>query len=118
MAALWVGLLAILYLLALRSLRPEHWVLRSRPMVWFGDVSYALYLVHAPVLMVVYGLGAKVLGVSSNVGLMALGGFAAVLSVLVAALGHALIERPAQRLVLRLAGQARAPVTPAVARAE
>jgi peptidoglycan/LPS O-acetylase OafA/YrhL len=115
MAALWVGLLVILYLLALRSFRPETSILRTRPMVWLGDVSYALYLVHAAVLMIVYGLGAKVLHVSSEAGLIGLGAFAAGVALLVAALGYTLVERPAQRLILRLAGQVRAPVPAAVA---
>lgn len=118
MATLWGGLLAILYLLALRALRPEGSILRAKPMLWLGDVSYALYLVHAPVLMVVYGLGAKVLGVSSEVGMIGLGLAAALTALVTAAIGHFAIELPAQRLILTLAGQRRSSLAPKASAAE
>ncbi|GLK67459.1 acyltransferase family protein [Hansschlegelia plantiphila] len=108
-AAMWVLLLALLYLLALRSQRDAGDVMRSAPMVWSGAISYALYLVHGPVLMVVYGLGSKLAGVSSDLGKLALGGVAIVIAVTGAAIAHHLIEVPAQRLILRIGHQAKRP---------
>jgi peptidoglycan/LPS O-acetylase OafA/YrhL len=32
-----------------RLVRPLRWVLTARPMLWFGAISYPLYLIHAPV---------------------------------------------------------------------
>ncbi|RXF74730.1 acyltransferase family protein [Hansschlegelia zhihuaiae] len=103
----WPGLLALVYLLALKGLAPRGGLLRSRPLVWGGEISYALYLAHAPVLMVTYGLGAKILGVSGPAGLIGLGALAAGLSVLAAAALHYVVERPAQRFIVSRAGRPR-----------
>jgi peptidoglycan/LPS O-acetylase OafA/YrhL len=103
----WPGLLGLVYLLALKGLAPQGGPLRSRPLVWGGEISYALYLVHAPVLMVTYGLGAKLLGVGSSAGLIGLGALAAALAVLAAATLHYVVERPAQRFIVSWAGRPR-----------
>lgn len=109
----WPGLLGLVYLLALKGLAPAGGPLRSRPLVWGGEISYALYLVHAPVLMVTYGLGAKLLGVASAAGLIGLGALAAALSLLAAAVLHYVVERPAQRFIVTRAGRPRKTAAPA-----
>ncbi len=103
-----VIVLAIL-LLALRARCPAHGVLRARPITWLGDISYALYLVHAPVLMIVYGVGAKLLDVTSPLGLAGIGAIGFVTAVATAHVAHILIERPAQRWIVGLSRR-RAPV--------
>jgi peptidoglycan/LPS O-acetylase OafA/YrhL len=102
---LWFGLLGLVYLLALRGLANTGGWLRSSPLVWLGEISYALYLVHAPVLMVTFGLGAKLLGVSGAAGLIGLGLFGALAALAAAAILHHAVERPAQRFIVTRAGR-------------
>lgn len=98
--ALWPLLPLVIYLLALRALCPENGLLRARPLLWLGDVSYGLYLVHALVLMVTFGIAGKLLGMDGSAGLIAVGAISIVLAVMVAAVAHYIIELPAQSLIL------------------
>lgn len=100
---LWPGLMLLVYALALKGRAREGGVLRAKPLIWFGEVSYALYLVHAPVLMLTFGLGGKLLGVEHPWGLVALGIAGAAASLAAASLAHHLLERPAQRAILKAA---------------
>jgi peptidoglycan/LPS O-acetylase OafA/YrhL len=111
-AMVWPALPAVVLLLALRSYVERPSVMRARPLIWLGDVSYALYLVHAPILMVVYGVFGKVVGVSGAPALLAVGAVAAAISIAVAGLAHYLLERPAQRLIVGFAHASRARPTP------
>ncbi len=66
-------------------------VLDIRPMQWLGSVSFSLYLVHAPILAsLCYLLGAEQWWLACLIGIP--------LSLAVAALFHALVERQAQDL--------------------
>jgi len=94
--ALWPLLPLLIYLLALRALCPETGLLRARPLLWLGDVSYGLYLVHALVLMVTFGIAGKLLGMEGSAGLLAVGTISIALALMVAAVAHYLIELPAQ----------------------
>lgn len=98
-AFFWLLIVASILLLALRGANPNAGIMRSRPLIWLGDISYALYLVHAPVLMVAYGIGGKLVSVTSTGGLLAIGALALLASILIAHLAHMLIERPAQRAI-------------------
>ena len=100
--AFWPLILVGILLLALRGRAAAPGLLRSRPLIWAGDISYALYLVHAPVLMVVFGIGGKLLHASSAATLTALGVASFVVAIGVAHLAHVLIERPAQSLIVGL----------------
>ena len=97
---LWFEVLGLVYLLALKGRGDKTGGFRSRPFTFAGEVSYALYLVHAPVLMLTFGVGAKVLGLTSPAGLLALAAVAAALSFGAAVVAHYAIERPAQQLIV------------------
>jgi len=71
--------------------------LDTRPMQWLGRVSFSLYLVHAPILAsLCYLLGAEQWWLACLVGIP--------LSLAVAALFHALVERQAQELARKVGG--------------
>ena len=95
-AAFWPIIIAFLLLLALRAHSPRPTVLRNPRLVWLGDISYAIYLVHAPVLMLVFGIGGKLLDANSTPALLGLGAIAFILSIGIGGLAHILIERPSQ----------------------
>lgn len=88
---------ALLILLAVQQadgwLRP---VLRRRPLVWLGRVSFSLYLVHLPVLMALVA-AAPGLGLPRGAALLA----GLPLALLAAAAMRALVERPARDLAVR-----------------
>jgi len=99
-ALFWPLIVAAILFLALRAAQPEPGVLRARGFIWLGDISYALYLVHAPVLMVVYALAAKLSVGQSPAGLVAIGLVGLAASLVTAHIAHVLIERPAQRWIV------------------
>ncbi|MFD1333942.1 hypothetical protein ACFQ4O_18200, partial [Methylopila musalis] len=101
-AALWPLIGALVLLLALRAVAPEPGLLRSRPLTWFGEISYALYIVHAPVLMVTFGVAGKLLGLTSPAGLMAVGLAGLIAAVVAAAIAHYAIETPARDRIIAL----------------
>lgn len=89
---------------------------RHRPIAWLGQISYSLFLVHFPVLVLVGALWTRL---GWNEPLNAVAGliFAFLLSLVAAALFHRWIEAPAGRLARRF--RPAAPVsrpTPAWAR--
>jgi peptidoglycan/LPS O-acetylase OafA/YrhL len=108
-ALVWPALSALVYLLALRARSPEGGLMRARPLIWVGDVSYALYLVHAPVLLVAFGLGAKLGGVATPAALAGLGALAILTSMAAAAVAHYAIERPAQSFIVDRCARRRPP---------
>lgn len=79
-------------------------VLAWSPLVWLGEVSYALYLVHMPMLVVVYRAG-----VYDRLGLWPTSVLFVVLSILVAGIVHERFEKPMRsRLVGRRAARSTA----------
>lgn len=84
---------ALLVILAVVWPRAQR-ALDTRPMQWLGRVSFSLYLVHAPILATLcYLFGAEQWWLACLLGLP--------LSLAVAALFHALVERQAQDLARR-----------------
>ncbi|MGO4679146.1 acyltransferase family protein [Microbacterium sp. 2MCAF23] len=74
-----------------------HRLLETRTMQWLGKVSFSLYLVHAPILAsLCYLLGAEQWWLACLVGIP--------LSLVAAALFHALVERQAQDLARQVGG--------------
>ncbi|WP_082092741.1 acyltransferase family protein [Devosia epidermidihirudinis] len=109
-AAFWPIIIAILFLLALRAHSQTPTPLRYPALVWLGDISYAIYLVHAPVLMLVYGVGGKLLNADSTPALLGLGALAFIISIISGWLAHVLIERPSQSWLVGLVGGRPKPV--------
>lgn len=70
---------------------------RGRIVAWLGKVSYSLFLVHFPVLVLVSTLWVHLEWTSPELALSGLG-FSFALSLLAAALFHRWIEQPASRL--------------------
>jgi peptidoglycan/LPS O-acetylase OafA/YrhL len=98
------GLLAPLFALLIASLAagrgPLAALLATRPLVALGDASYALYLVHLP-LMIVYGkIGRTLRGDGFDASRVATAIFM-VLAVVASLLCHRYVELPARDLVLR-----------------
>lgn len=89
-AASAVGIVA-----ALAGLRGTAW-LTQRPLVWIGQVSYSIYLVHLPILTL------TVVALHSQPALVIVTTTVA-LTMIVAAILHRLVESPAARLGHRLA---------------
>lgn len=88
----------------LRRRRRRQPLLTTRPLVWLGDSSYALYCLHALVLGAMFlALGdLGIHAVTTLEGELYAGAFV-VLAVVVAGLAHRWYEVPAQRQILRLA---------------
>ncbi|GLZ40808.1 acyltransferase [Actinokineospora sp. NBRC 105648] len=81
--------------------------LRTRPLVWLGDISFALYLVHYPILEFSRGVLFPEGNNTTVAAVVTLGGLLAV-SIGVAWLLHVAVEKPGMRLLA--APRARTPV--------
>lgn len=97
---LWPLIPALIYVLALQSGHEGRFAMRARVLTWLGEVSYGLYLVHSLVLMVAFGVAGKLIGLGSPVALFCVAAASMLLSILVAAVAHYAVERPAQALIL------------------
>jgi peptidoglycan/LPS O-acetylase OafA/YrhL len=74
--------------------------LKNRPLLFLGDISYSLYLVHVPIAGRVINGGHRLgLGPAGWV-LLTLGAFA--IAVLAAYVFHRLVERPAREWAARI----------------
>jgi len=110
------GLLAPLFAMLIASLAagrgPLAALLATRPLVALGDASYALYLVHLP-LMIVYGkIGRTLAGDAFDASRPATAAFM-VLAVVASRLAHRYVELPARDRVLRWWRGRRGPASPA-----
>jgi peptidoglycan/LPS O-acetylase OafA/YrhL len=72
--------------------------LRGRLLLWLGRISYSLYLIHVPILLATVHL------LYGRLPLGAVLGLAATLSLAAAALVHAILEGPSERIGRRLSG--------------
>jgi peptidoglycan/LPS O-acetylase OafA/YrhL len=98
-AALIEGLGATALVAAIACRPPAFALLRSSPAVWYGDISYDLYLIHMPVMAFVAGYAQEILRLGIFTGnpvtatiALASGTFA--LTTLLAAISHRWIELP------------------------
>lgn len=87
---LMAPLLSVLMLLGARS----RTVLSSAPVQWLGRLSFGIYMVHVPMLL----LFERVFGRAALAGDVALKGLLCLSAILAAWLLHRLVERPAMRL--------------------
>ncbi|GAA0370266.1 acyltransferase [Micromonospora gifhornensis] len=101
-AEFWAALLAAAYILVIAAaadadVRGRRSPLRSRPMVWLGEVSFAFYLVHVFVIMTILRVtGDWGTGLPGWWGPAAVIGFLA-LTLGLAALVHRFVEQPMMR---------------------
>ena len=73
-------------------------LMRARALVWLGTLSYGVYLFHQPVSGLVHGMArgaAPAIRTASDIGVTAL---ALVITLAVAALSYAIVERPILRI--------------------
>jgi peptidoglycan/LPS O-acetylase OafA/YrhL len=89
--------------LALADRGPAARVLSSRPAVYGGRISYALYLVHIPLFEVYWLALLRFPELGPDTGLAHLAGLTAILaSVVVAVVAHHAVEEPARRRMRRM----------------
>jgi peptidoglycan/LPS O-acetylase OafA/YrhL len=85
-------------------------LLRVRPLVFLGDISYSIYLVHYPLQLALYTVAARGVLLPRYEHPVMLVAFLA-LVVAVAALTHRFVELPGQRLLLGFARREPAPLS-------
>lgn len=119
---LWWDPIAVLFagglILSLGSIANEKGGLfASKPGVYLGEISYAVYMVHAAVLLIGFNLAARVTGGGDKLPFVV---WLAVLAVipLAAALAYHLIERPARKALRGMADRRAARKTAAIGRTE
>ncbi|MEV6814290.1 acyltransferase, partial [Micromonospora sp. NPDC051296] len=101
-AELWAALLSLAYVLVIAAaadadVHGRRSPLRSRPMVWLGEVSFAFYLVHVFVIMTILRItGDWGTGLPGWWGAIAVIGFL-LLTLALAALLHRYVEQPMMR---------------------
>lgn len=100
--ALWPAMVVLVAALASRGTWAAPGILRGKLLGWFGELSYALYLIHAIVLQVVYAIGER-LGLAETIWQRAtLGLGSIVLTVVASQLAYVIVERPGRRIVAGL----------------
>jgi peptidoglycan/LPS O-acetylase OafA/YrhL len=92
------GVTAALLLVALSTDQISwlRWMLQRRPLVWIGIASYSLYLLHAPIIQLLWQYVLFPLGLEVGEGatFFALAPLALVLSIAVARVSFLVVERP------------------------
>jgi peptidoglycan/LPS O-acetylase OafA/YrhL len=98
---MWPGLAGLVLFLAETSKHENRAMCASKTWVYLGEISFAAYMVHLPVDIVYYKIVERVFGAVEGNLALALGAVAIVLSWIVAALAHALVENPARNFMRR-----------------
>jgi peptidoglycan/LPS O-acetylase OafA/YrhL len=100
--ALWPPMIVLVAALASRGTWPSPGVLRGRLLAWLGELSYALYLIHAIALQVVFALAER-LGLATSLGERAILGVIAIAATIVGShIAYVVVERPGRRVVANL----------------
>jgi peptidoglycan/LPS O-acetylase OafA/YrhL len=98
-ASLIEGLGAMALVAAIASRPSAFAFLRSRPVVWYGDISYDLFLLHLPIMGFIAGSAQEILGLGTFTGnpviaAIALTSATFAITTLLAAVCHRWIELP------------------------
>jgi peptidoglycan/LPS O-acetylase OafA/YrhL len=93
---LWPALAGVVFFLAETSKHESQGLCASKFWVYLGEISFAAYMVHLPVDIVFYNAIERLVGVPTGPTALLIGAVALLLTWVVAALAHALIEKPAR----------------------
>ncbi|GBF58104.1 hypothetical protein PbB2_01775 [Candidatus Phycosocius bacilliformis] len=93
---LWPGLCGVVFFLAETSKANQKPVLASRTWVYLGEISFAAYMVHLPVDIAFYQIVERLVGEPKGGVALVAGALALVISIVAAAIAHAVIEKPAR----------------------
>jgi peptidoglycan/LPS O-acetylase OafA/YrhL len=96
---IWPGLAGVVFFLAETSKHESHAFCSSKGWVYLGEISFAAYMVHLPVDIVFYQVSDRLLGQPTGIAAIALGFVAILITWIVAAAAHALIEKPARNFM-------------------
>jgi peptidoglycan/LPS O-acetylase OafA/YrhL len=96
---LWPGLAGLVFFLAETSKHENYALCASKSWVYLGEISFAAYMVHLPVDIVYYQVVERVFGQPQGGLALALGSGSILLTWMVAAAAHALIENPARNFM-------------------
>ena len=96
---IWPGLAGLVFFLAETSKHANHAVFASKTWVYLGEISFAAYMVHLPVDIVFYQIVERLIGTPTGLAAHAIGATAILLTWIVAALAHAIVENPARNFM-------------------
>lgn len=96
---LWPGLVGLVFFLAETSKHENAALCASKTWVYLGEISFAAYMVHLPLDIVYYQIVERVFGEAQGMTAIVLGALSIILTWIVAAAAHALIENPARNLM-------------------
>lgn len=100
--ALWPPMVVLVAALASRGTWEAPGILRGRVLGWLGELSYAIYLIHAIALQVVFALAER-LGFATTLGERGALGAAAVAATLIGSqIAYKVVELPGRRIVANL----------------
>jgi peptidoglycan/LPS O-acetylase OafA/YrhL len=91
---IWPGLAGLVFFLAETSKHENHAFCASKNWVYLGEISFSAYMVHLPIDIVYYKLADKLLGPHTGMIAILLGLVAIIITWVVAALAHAIVENP------------------------
>jgi peptidoglycan/LPS O-acetylase OafA/YrhL len=95
----WPALAGIVFFLAETSKHEGKALCASKRWVYLGEISFAAYMVHLPVDIVFYQIVERLVGKPDGALALGIGFVAMVVSWVIAALAHALIENPARNFM-------------------
>jgi peptidoglycan/LPS O-acetylase OafA/YrhL len=96
---IWPGLGGLVFFLAETSKHSDKAMCSSKTWVYLGEISFAAYMVHLPFDVLYYQILERLIGVPTGVVALVAGIVAIILTWVIAALAHALIENPARNFM-------------------
>lgn len=101
--AVWPLLMGLVFFLAETAKNPSTEMIGSKTWVYLGEISFAMYMVHLPVDIIYYRVMEKLVNLEGfGLTLLVLAG-AILLTIAVAALAHAIVEKPVREYLRKIA---------------